>query len=187
MKVCTKCRLEKPFSGFTKTKATKDGYHSNCKECRSKTKKLHRGLNHESILEREAAYRELKREHLRAYHKSWRGANPESVVSHRQQWLNKNPEYQREHYLLLGRKTYLEKTYGLTETDYKEMLESQGGVCAICNTHYDYHLHVDHDHSTGDIRGLLCKDCNLGLGHFKDDSGRLYNAMKYLKGSKNGN
>lgn len=63
----------------------------------------------------------------------------------------------------------LKNTYGLTHNDYLVMLHEQGGVCAICkqppapNTH----LAVDHDHSSGDIRGLLCRKCNLELGWYE--------------------
>lgn len=73
------------------------------------------------------------------------------------------------------------------------MLEAQNGVCAICGkpesrrskkTGHIYALHVDHDHKTGDIRGLLCHHCNAGLGHFADNVEAMEKAIAYLKQSR---
>jgi hypothetical protein len=81
-----------------------------------------------------------------------------------------------------ARKNQLQK-YGLTEEAYGAMVASQGGCCLICGTSVD-RLHVDHDHSTGDVRGLLCQSCNHGLGNFKDRIDLLLRAADYLVGSK---
>jgi len=81
----------------------------------------------------------------------------------------------------------LKRAYGMTVEDYAKMLEKQNGVCAICGkpeTHVKNGkiamLAVDHCHSGGHVRGLLCVNCNLGLGYFKDDAGRLESAIRYL-------
>lgn len=72
----------------------------------------------------------------------------------------------------------------LAPTEYRRMLESQGVSCAICGTHATdcskARLDIDHDHSTGKIRGLLCFNCNIGLGAFCDDTERLRKAIIYL-------
>ena len=61
------------------------------------------------------------------------------------------------------------------------MLTEQGGACGICGEAPTIRaLHVDHDHETGQVRGLLCQPCNHGLGNFKDDLNRLAGAMRYL-------
>jgi len=74
------------------------------------------------------------------------------------------------------------KKYGLTVTQYESMLAEQGGGCAICGTKPDgKRLAIDHCHKTGEVRGLLCSPCNVGLGHFRDDTDLLYKAVKYLK------
>jgi hypothetical protein len=74
---------------------------------------------------------------------------------------------------------------GILET-YQEIFEAQGGVCAICaspeNGRY-VHLSVDHNHDTGKIRGLLCNNCNRGIGLLKDDPKILEQAKKYLENS----
>lgn len=75
------------------------------------------------------------------------------------------------------------RMYGLTPRKYAVMLELQGGVCAICRCacKTGRNLAVDHDHDTGVVRGLLCNDCNNGLGRFADDTERLEAAINYLK------
>lgn len=71
--------------------------------------------------------------------------------------------------------------------DYNNMLESQNYLCAICNRHYTEVIHgkkkrlcIDHCHTTGKIRGLLCDKCNRGLGLFCDSYDILMSAINYL-------
>ena len=83
----------------------------------------------------------------------------------------------------------LMSNYGLTQEDYTNMLATQNGVCAICkcaetaksNAGYVKNLAVDHCHVTGKVRGLLCHDCNTGIGKLKDNISLLESAIKYLK------
>ncbi len=79
------------------------------------------------------------------------------------------------------------KKYGITFDEYEEMLLQQGGVCAICEKPETIYLReklarmaVDHDHKTGAVRGLLCRQCNNGLGCFKDDTDIISKAIDYL-------
>ncbi len=79
---------------------------------------------------------------------------------------------------------YKLKRYGLTPEDYDRMLAEQGGVCAICGSsdpsdRWDS-FHVDHCHSTGKVRGLLCSHCNHILGKANDDPSVLLAAIQYL-------
>ncbi len=75
----------------------------------------------------------------------------------------------------------LKRNYGITIEEYKDMYIKQNGLCAICEEpEQTISLSVDHDHITGKIRGLLCTNCNNGLGRFKDDSARLRSALSYL-------
>lgn len=73
----------------------------------------------------------------------------------------------------------LKSRYGITSEDYAEMLKSQNSLCLICEE--EKPLHVDHCHSTGKVRGLLCHSCNNGLGCFKDSSERCLKAADYLR------
>lgn len=82
------------------------------------------------------------------------------------------------------RKTHLGR-YGMALDDYERMLAAQGGACGICGTGEPRGMgavfHVDHDHDTGTIRGLLCSNCNSALGLLGDDPGRLEAAARYLR------
>lgn len=84
----------------------------------------------------------------------------------------------------------LMKLYGLTVEEYDAMRDRQGNRCAICKTEEvggnANHWHVDHDHATGRVRGLLCQRCNMLLGYAKDDHNRLLAAVEYLTGMKIG-
>lgn len=70
------------------------------------------------------------------------------------------------------------RKYGLTEEQYESLLAKQGWQCAICGGEPKS---VDHDHVTGEVRGVLCRPCNTGLGHFKDDPERLRRAATYIE------
>jgi hypothetical protein len=73
--------------------------------------------------------------------------------------------------------------YGIEHTDFEKLLASQDGKCAVCNSDdpKSVYWHIDHNHSSGDVRGILCGPCNAGLGHFSDDVDRLAKAIAYLK------
>ena len=72
-----------------------------------------------------------------------------------------------------------------SDMDYNALLEKQGGTCAICLAVPEGRQHhIDHDHESGMIRGLLCGPCNMALGLFKDDIVRLEAAIKYLNQSR---
>jgi len=82
---------------------------------------------------------------------------------------------------------YLQRTYGIGFDEYRQMLEEQDSKCKICRGHgfkisptAKTLLVVDHNHSTGEVRGLLCHNCNRGLGLFQDDPKLLEEARAYL-------
>ena len=72
--------------------------------------------------------------------------------------------------------------YDITVEEYARIFLAQAGMCAICQEPFDFpQLVVDHDHATGEVRGLLCHRCNLGLGLFRDNEWLLVNAVRYLR------
>lgn len=74
--------------------------------------------------------------------------------------------------------------YGLTLEQFASMQSDQKGLCLICDNPFGdnpKNMHIDHCHSTGKVRGLLCHSCNIGLGKFKDDPELLTKAIEYLK------
>jgi hypothetical protein len=80
-----------------------------------------------------------------------------------------------------SRHYHLKRRYGIGAVEVEEMLESQGWACPICATTLTAKTcHVDHDHKTGAVRGILCFNCNGGLGQFRDDPRALRQATAYL-------
>lgn len=85
---------------------------------------------------------------------------------------------------LRNRRYQLKWAYNITVEDVLSMRKSQDYSCKICGVHEDdlnRGLFVDHDHSTGKVRGLLCDDCNVLLGRAKDDTSILEEAIQYLR------
>jgi hypothetical protein len=100
-------------------------------------------------------------------------------------WRTKN----RQRYLDGMRASDLKRRLGMTTEQYDAMLAAQDGTCAICGRPETMihrvgrvpRLAVDHDHKTGVVRGLLCGNCNHGLGKFQDDPARLRAAADYIE------
>jgi hypothetical protein len=111
-----------------------------------------------------------------------RRANPEKVEAIRAcqaEYREKNRDVLRD--------KERERRFGITRQDYAEMFHAQNGVCAICSQPETATrngrvkaLAVDHNHSTGKIRGLLCSDCNTGIGKLKENRNIFLSAIKYL-------
>ncbi|GAB3658989.1 hypothetical protein GCM10027589_19860 [Actinocorallia lasiicapitis] len=74
---------------------------------------------------------------------------------------------------------WLKRSYGLTPEDVERMVAEQGGLCAICGVRAAEH--VDHDHRTGKVRGMLCFACNVTLGQFNDEAALFLRAVAYLQ------
>ena len=81
-----------------------------------------------------------------------------------------------------ARRYALKKLYGITPEQWDRMYEAQDGQCLICGTSpARKRLHVDHDHETGRVRGLLCSGCNSGIAHLRHDPQLLSKAIAYLE------
>jgi len=80
----------------------------------------------------------------------------------------------------ITRRNNLKWNYNISPEDYQKMYKSQEGKCAICKKPFEL-LHIDHCHNSNRIRGLLCTNCNLGIGNMQDDIQILQNAIDYLK------
>ncbi len=118
----------------------------------------------------------------RRTNKAWRDAHPNANRS----WWQEHKEVYRERHRKRrenGRAhaCYLRAKHGITSDDYARLLKEQNGVCAICKhtCKTGRKLSVDHNHETGEVRGLLCTRCNLFLGHIEDP--RTQTALAYLK------
>jgi|SRR5271166_143719 len=109
----------------------------------------------------------------------WRANNREQDLANKAKYRADNKEKIAESYRI----HILKKEYGMSKEDYDDMLEGQGGVCAICKQvcSTGRALAVDHDHQTGIVRALLCRDCNIALGLMKDKPALLRTAANYLE------
>jgi hypothetical protein len=120
-------------------------------------------------------YREYMRKYLAKYQKD----NKEKLRE--QDRIRKQSPRARELDREYKRRHVLRRKYGITAQIKVEMLSSQGEGCAICFKPLTYSSgHVDHDHSTGKVRGILCLTCNAGLGQFGDSKKLLMAALSYL-------
>jgi hypothetical protein len=92
--------------------------------------------------------------------------------------------YATEEFKAQQRKRYYKKRYGITIEQYEKMLKAQNGVCAICGENNNHktqrHLHIDHNHQTGKVRGLLCIRCNTIIGNSKENTEILKKAIEYI-------
>jgi hypothetical protein len=88
---------------------------------------------------------------------------------------HRDPTYKTRYYRLTR--------YGVTQEMFDQMVADQNNLCAVCDAEMTP-PHVDHDHTTGVVRGLLCRSCNWALGHFYDDPDRLDRAAAYLRNAK---
>ena len=88
----------------------------------------------------------------------------------------------KKHWQKKGRDTAALRKYGVSGDEYRAMLEAQGGTCAICDEtcRRGKMLCIDHNHTTGEVRGLLCNDCNTMIGLGQDDINILNRAIDYL-------
>jgi len=111
-------------------------------------------------------------DYARKYQKEYRRKYPEKIR-----------EYKRKEYIKSARNRHLIKTYGICESEYELLLKKQNGKCAICGaTSNTKAFHVDHDHKTGLVRGLLCAICNLQVVQVVEKyPERIEQAIKYLK------
>lgn len=108
------------------------------------------------------------------YDRKYYAANRDKRIAYTKQYNRDNPRL---------RLKYRIQQFGLTLEQYDTMLETQKYCCCICKTSEPgkHNWHVDHNHTTGKVRGLLCSPCNTGLGHFGDDPTRLRAAADYLE------
>lgn len=94
----------------------------------------------------------------------------------KQRWLDAN----RHKRPTICRNWKLRRVYGITPEQYEQMLVQQKEKCAICKLGFDGIPFVDHDHSSGWVRGLLCNACNFAIGSFAEDIFRMQEAVEYL-------
>ncbi len=164
MQKCSTCNKVLPFEKFHKKSQNKNGYSHICRRCTSDKWKEYR--------KQDPNFAEKHK--LRG--SRWYSENREDKLKKNKEWRESHKSEYRE--------INLKSRFGINNLQYDNILESQNNSCAICKKHKDefsYHLVVDHCHATGKIRGLLCKKCNLGIGHLDDNIDILKSSISYLE------
>lgn len=153
------CRQFLTLDNFYKCVSRKDGLQGKCKKCTA------------------------------IYKQEWVKNNPEKMREQRNRWIEKNPEAEKQRRKIANirragatNKIYNLKRYGITVEEYNALILKQNNQCAICKKRLTRGrgTNVDHDHSTGKVRGLLCLHCNTGMGNLMDSEDILYSAIEYL-------
>lgn len=151
-KVCSTCKENKDTNLFYKNKSNSSGFTSQCKNCADTSS---RG----------------------SYNK-----NRKKRLDNSKNWRVNNKDRRKD--------SHLKRVYGITLEKYNEMLLYQHNLCGICEQPENaiggkdkkhIQLSIDHDHKTGRVRGLLCNNCNRGLGLLKENVEYLQNAILYLE------
>jgi hypothetical protein len=162
MKTCNRCGVEKPAASYYKNQGSKDGTLGICNTCV--------GVRQKRYVEANAPLIALK---MQAYH-----------AANRDKLLAQQKEYKTKNRTVLAQKKR-ERGTGFSPKLFAATLEYQQGCCAICDVNFNtisrQQQHADHCHTTGTPRGVLCQECNTGLGKFADSPDLLQKAVNYLK------
>lgn len=149
---CSKCGEHRSIEEMARNKNRLDGIDCWCRPCHRKSSRRYAEANPAKVAASQRAYR----------------ASTERRPSTRD-----------------NRKVNLKARFDMTPEQYDELLTAQGGGCAICGEHRvergRHNMHVDHDYTTGAVRGILCGTCNRGVGMFADSPERLEAAATYLR------
>ena len=167
-KRCSHCKTDLDISAFYRSRQNQDGLSSWCKKCSSKMAHSYRVKDPAHTKERERRWRVKNVEKCRASSRKYSSQN--HIRARRQERFRFDAK-------TLGLDT------GYVRQFYDETLKAQHGCCAICGRHadtLDCRLVLDHNHTTGKLRGLLCRSCNVGIGNLRDSADLCEKAMDYL-------
>lgn len=153
LKQCHKCGLEKPISEFGIAKQYRGGHRHQCKSCCSKF--------YRTKPETQKRYYKTHKDKIQKIASEWRRNHPENIRT-------------------IKKREKLKRNYGMSLEAYREMFDIQNGKCITCLREYPS-LCVDHNHTTGMVRGLLCNHCNVALGFVNDNIKILRRMIIYLK------
>ena len=209
-KRCARCKTEKPVVDFNKNKGRSDGLQVYCRPCQNTATKesgirrrqsapeVYKRQLKESARRRREMYRNSeeyrkqiklknrenylnnpdRRVKQRVAYLKWlsKPGNREIVRDRSKLWKAKNPERHQKS----EKNAYLARNYGITLEDYEQMIVEQDSKCKICDKVFSETPNVDHDHSTGEVRGLLCGDCNRAIGLLRDCPDSMQRAASYV-------
>lgn len=161
-KRCKRCGEVKPLDEFYRHDGCRDGVRPECKRCNLAEKAERHRRNPHPARDRTSRWREDHPDRYRENQERFKATGAKAISN---------------------RRSYLKRKYGITLEQYDELLSEQGGVCGICGRepNPNISLHVDHDHQTGALRGLLCFPCNQAIGSLREDPALLELAIDYLR------
>jgi hypothetical protein len=185
-KRCPDCGNDKPLDEFVTDRRRRDGRGTYCRLCFAVRYRQHR--------ERKAAKigRTVTPKRVTPEGQKWcptcaafkpteqfprNRANPDGLGAYCKPCHNAKGKATYERLYGSTREYHLRRRYGITGADFDAMVEAQGGTCAVCHGKPE---HVDHDHATGKVRGILCFNCNQALGNVRDDVDVLQGLIDYL-------
>lgn len=166
--LCPRCKEEKMlnFENFYRSSQTKSGFRSWCRECQNEANRLYANKHKDRMVKATLKSRNKTKERKQAHV----GAQERYRTSYK------------------GNRKYLDTLikgkYGISLEKYESIIEEQGGGCSIClktEEEEGKRLSVDHCHETNKVRGVLCCNCNFGIGSLQDNLGLLANAYVYLE------
>ncbi len=188
LKWCGRCDLDKPLDQFGPNVSRNDGLAPYCRECFQQ-------ISRDGYRRARARVGETVRSRPvtdpgHRWCPDCADQRPESDFPRNSGTASGLGVYCKPHHNLRGRESkerrggsrdyHLLRRYGIGAGDVADMVARQGGVCPICVRPLGARHHVDHDHATGEVRGVLCFTCNGGLGNYGDDAARLRRAADYL-------
>ena len=164
VKTCSACRQELTINNFYKNRGSSDGFCAQCIKCATPAIKKNYQQKREKFLE---------------YKKQWYEKNKENQLLKLKKYYIKN----RTKIIATRKEQRMQKLYGISLQEKEDMLHNQGNCCAICKsqTFTGSNWHIDHDHKTNKIRGILCGKCNHLIGLANDDTLILDAAIQYLQ------
>lgn len=177
LKTCPDCGISKPHSEFGRNKHRPDGLAFYCKDCcrvRSRAQyRKKRASEGATVRERFVAPDGHKR------CSECRAVKPVDQFHRSPRQSDGLNSYCKDCRRTQNRAMHLKRTYGISPEEYDALIEAQGGDCACCRERKP--VHVDHDHVTGAVRGVVCFQCNVAIGQFDDRIQLMLNAIDYLE------
>lgn len=169
-KWCSKCKTMLTVGDFGPSKGQRDGLQNWCRPCKRASMRL--PYDHPQKVKQRAIWQSLPHDHPRK-------------VKSRADSLKKYYADTKTH-RTRARRAKLKREFGITPDRWDALFAEQGERCAVCKTD-DFggkRPHTDHCHKTGEVRGLLCKRCNQGVGFFVDDPNLMRAAADYIERSR---
>jgi Recombination endonuclease VII len=177
---CSTCQTTKSLDDFYFDATGPLGRARQCKQCAKARSRAYRIAHPEKHREQERRRRTRRAPHIAEQKAKWYAAN----VEHARAVNKENTKRRNKQFPERRHDIYLKSVYGVPYGTYAQLLAAQEGRCAICGTtepgRKTKRFHLDHCHDTGEIRGLLCAGCNVGIAHLQHSEEILISALRYL-------